>query len=301
MSIQLNYYKHYYLATSSLNIDLEFPSGTTITHNLDLESKPLLVIAHPGHELQVLGWANLTKPNIIIATDGSGRQGEGRFETSKKLLEKIGCNVVNSKPFFSDSDLYELILNRNDESVNRLMEITDIIIAEISKSSIDYVVADRSEGYNSGHDIIRYITNLAVSCSYTQAEAFQKSFDFTLIKPTAKDYLPIQDDRSIVVKLNQADYNTKLDIARSYTDVSDLVSQALELFGNEANATEVLRPVVEELQFGVLTRPEQRIYEHFGQQRLEAGLSSTVISYEEHIQPLVVALYTKYLNNFDNK
>jgi len=51
--------------------------------------KAALVIAHPGHELRVFRWLELTQPQVSVFTDGAGRSGESRLPSTTKLLEQV--------------------------------------------------------------------------------------------------------------------------------------------------------------------------------------------------------------------
>src|SRR4051812_39680541 len=46
-----------------------------------------LMIAHPGHELAVHGWLERARPQVFVLTDGSGRSGVPRLESTAKVLE----------------------------------------------------------------------------------------------------------------------------------------------------------------------------------------------------------------------
>jgi hypothetical protein len=47
---------------------------------------PALIVAHPGHELVILGWVEANHPLVTIFTDGSGRGGVSRLPSTRKLL-----------------------------------------------------------------------------------------------------------------------------------------------------------------------------------------------------------------------
>lgn len=52
-----------------------------------------LCLGHSGHEIRVLAWAAQHRPVVTILTDGSGPDRPSRLDSTRKVLEPIGCRV----------------------------------------------------------------------------------------------------------------------------------------------------------------------------------------------------------------
>jgi hypothetical protein len=56
-----------------------------------LDPAAALVVAHPGHELRVHHWLELTRPFVIVLTDGSGHSGQSRLASTTRVLAAAGA------------------------------------------------------------------------------------------------------------------------------------------------------------------------------------------------------------------
>ena len=52
----------------------------------DGRDKAALVISHPGHELCVHHWLETARPDVFVLTDGSGRSGISRLDSTTKII-----------------------------------------------------------------------------------------------------------------------------------------------------------------------------------------------------------------------
>src|SRR5688572_24311071 len=71
---------------------------------------PVLIVAHPGHELRILGWMQLAQPLICVLTDGSGSQGEGRLSSTGGVLERTGARPGAVFGRMADKEVYAALL-----------------------------------------------------------------------------------------------------------------------------------------------------------------------------------------------
>jgi hypothetical protein len=55
------------------------------------DARTALVIGHPGYELMVHGWLELTQPLVFVLTDGSGRSNQSRLASTTKILNRAGA------------------------------------------------------------------------------------------------------------------------------------------------------------------------------------------------------------------
>src|SRR6266566_9892970 len=111
-----------------------------------------LVVGHPGHELLVHGWLEVTRPMVFVFTDGSGRSNQSRLASTTKVLNQTGAKSGSIYGRLTDAAGYAAILNHEFDFFIRLAkELGEAFVAE----RIDYVAGDAFEGYNPMHDVCR--------------------------------------------------------------------------------------------------------------------------------------------------
>src|SRR5258706_7363759 len=74
-------------------------------------SSPSLVVAHPGHELRLFGWAAAERPTIHILTAGARNGTCGRVDASLHVIEALGARRGALLGDVYDRDLYAAILS----------------------------------------------------------------------------------------------------------------------------------------------------------------------------------------------
>ena len=55
------------------------------------EENTALIIGHPGHELRVFNWLEVTRPTVFVITDGSGKEGRSRLASTAQILKQTGA------------------------------------------------------------------------------------------------------------------------------------------------------------------------------------------------------------------
>ena len=75
------------------------------------EMRTALVVGHPGHELLVHGWLEVTRPSVFVLTDGSGRSTQSRLDSTTKLLNQTGAKSGSVYGRLTDAESYAAILN----------------------------------------------------------------------------------------------------------------------------------------------------------------------------------------------
>src|ERR671930_2292557 len=83
--------------------------------------KAALVVAHPGHELCVYGWLEQALPRVFVLTDGSGRSGVSRLDSTTEILAGAGAGAGSIYGRFTDLDLYAAILDGDSRLFERLV------------------------------------------------------------------------------------------------------------------------------------------------------------------------------------
>lgn len=260
----------------------------TITERL-LKDKGALVVAHPGHELRVFGWLEISRPKVFVITDGSGRFNQSRVRSTAALLEKVGASPGTIFGRLTDQEAYKAILN-NDAGlfVELANELSDSFVA----NGIDYVVGDARERYNPVHDLCRSITDAAAAHASRRLGRQVRTFSFSVVdKGCLCGHLGVN---KIVIGIDKDRLTRKLVAANSYSELKGEVSDALATTPLDAFRTEFLYEVSSSRN-GDCTCTDVPFYERYGEQQVAAGHYQESICYARHIAPL-----DQQLENFGN-
>jgi len=196
---------------------------------------PVLVVAHPGHELRVYGWLESAAPRVCVLTDGSGSGGEARLESTTRLLAATEARPGSIYGRMTDREIYTAILDRDFACFTGLAEQ---LAGELEACGADCVAGDAVEGYNPSHDVCRLVINAALRLLGRAVPAY----DFALVG--APDGCPAAlRAEALWVELDEAALARKLAAARSYEELAGEVEHALARFGVAPFRTECLRPV----------------------------------------------------------
>lgn len=246
--------------------------------------KCALVIAHPGHELQVYQWLKLARPTVFVLTDGSGRSGKSRLGSTTKILQEAGAVSGSIFGRVTDIDLYHAILCRD---FHFFIGLAENLAKQLDEQQVEYVAGDAVEGYNPGHDLCRLIINAAVAILKHRQRLVLDNFDF-MLSGRPDGALAGSCGQAITFRLNDQDFEAKLQAARSYPELREQIKATVNDHGLEAFRTECLRRVN-------TTNPCYRLqetpfYERYGENQVSAGFYSDVIRYREHMVPVAEAL-----------
>jgi hypothetical protein len=244
--------------------------------------RPVLVVAHPGHELRVYGWMEAAAPLVCVLTDGSGSGGEARLESTTRTLAGTAARRGSIYGWMSDRAIYSAILERD---FARFTALAEQLAGELAASGADCVVGDAVEGYNPSHDVCRLVINAALR----MLGGAVPSYDFLLVG--APDSCPDEMRRRAVwLELDDQALARKLAAARSYAELAGEVEAALGRFGVAPFRTECLRPVDPSQRYG-WDPAEVPYYETYGEKRVAEGAYDRVLRFREHVQPLADALW----------
>lgn len=246
--------------------------------------KPLLVIAHPGHELRVHHWCELARPDVAVLTDGSGGSGVSRVHRTTELLTNLHASPTEFYAPLSDRQLYNAVL-RGDE--NLFIDLADQLRRLVVTGGYDYVVGDAPEGAIMGHDVLRGILDAALEAARRETGRTITSYDFTLeAMPGCVE--PTLVKRAIQLRLDDAELERKVTAGLAYTELVDEVARALDTFGPEVFATECLRPSLTEA--GIAPFDGVAGYERHGEQMVREGRYADVVRHDCHVAPLLAAV-----------
>jgi hypothetical protein len=241
---------------------------------------PLILAAHPGHELLLYGWMLEARPRVCVLTDGSGHHAASRLPATKDLLDSIGATAGEIFGRFTDRQVYAALLEGRSEVVSALVdEMAEIVV----RHSIDAIVADAMEGFNPVHDLCRIIAGAACDL----AGRTIRRYEYPLHAGP-----PAQADYNIVYRLDDATLEAKLAAARRMSVAIPDVAGMLAQFGEEAFRIE---PFSEAPEWTTVRwrDPERPLYERVGEERVADGRYDSVIRYRDHFQPLLDSLGAK--------
>jgi hypothetical protein len=253
----------------------QFPQET-------LMADAALVIAHPGHELRVFGWASQVRPLTFVLTRGDGRSGESRLHSTSAVLASIGARQGSVYGRFSDREIYELLLGqRHDVLLGLRDELAEAFVA----ANITVVACDAEEWYNPSHDVCRYVAVAAAKRAETWTGRPIQVFDFPLV--AAPDTCPEHlRSRAIRLELDDATFSRKLQSAQHYLELRSEVERALAADGAEAFRVECLRPALPS-EDALVGRP---FYEDYGERQVKAGHYAEAITFDGHVSAMRTAL-----------
>src|SRR5215204_1323830 len=179
------------------------------------QPRAALVIAHPGHELRVHGWLETARPTVCVLTDGSGRTGRSRLDSTDRILDAAGARPAPVYGPFSDGELYAAVLERVHSPFIRLVEE---LAATLVRERVELVAGDAEEGYNPSHDICRLLVNAPVRLAQRTTGARISNYDFTLVGPPGPCPEHLRAD-SIRLDLDEAAFARKLSAAHNYPEL----------------------------------------------------------------------------------
>jgi len=112
--------------------------------------RPLLICAHPGHELLLFHWMEMFRPAVFLLTDGSGGNGQPRTVYSETCLRGLGAALRTECPALPDRVWYEPILRCDARPFLAVIEAAQAAARQLGSTLI---VSDAVDGYNPMHDL----------------------------------------------------------------------------------------------------------------------------------------------------
>ena len=239
---------------------------------------PVLIVAHPGHELLVHHWLERARPIVCALTDGSGGHARDRSARSRRIIERAGAEVGPVFAAATDREWYRAILAGDRRPFDlAAAQITDMCRAE----GVTQVVADSLEFFNPMHDLCSCLAQ-AVAMRLQGAGAIE-----LLTYPIERPDM-LSEDPDYVYVLDEAALRRKLDAAAEYHELTAEVERR-RLEATENHAVERLFSVDISRHWPALP-PEEPFYEKFGRQMIARGTYADLITYADHVRPLAVML-----------
>ncbi|MEO8217049.1 MAG: hypothetical protein ABI718_08195 [Acidobacteriota bacterium] len=258
--------------------------------------KAALVVAHPGHELVVHGWMEEVRPTVFAITDGSGRGGVPRLDSSIRVVEAAGAKVGSLFGIVSDQQVYRAVLEHDHEFFVRL---ADALSAALVEENVDYVAGDAAEGLNPVHDLCRMVLDGAVRRASSQCGPIV-NYEFPLFR---SHEVAGEENGSAIYRLLGAEAlqrklaaatgyselsgevaaafsGTSREVLDRYPELAKRVDQSLSTLSREAYAFERMTPV------SIQPENETPFYEAYSEQLVASGVYAAPIRYHEHIRPI---------------
>ena len=229
----------------------------------------------------------IARPMVCVLTDGSGSSGQGRLESTTRVLQRTGSRQGPIYGRMSDRDIYTAIVDQDLDLFRRLAdELRDALVTHQAAC----VVGDSVEGYNPSHDVCRLMINAAVRMANCALKTPIANYDFVLVG--SPDEIPdALRDEVVRVTLDDDALARKLGSAEGYPELASEVAAAIERFGTAPFQREFLRPVDLEDRLGWHAE-EKPFYERYGEKRVAEGVYNRVLRFREHVVPVAEALWS---------
>jgi hypothetical protein len=244
--------------------------------------RPLLVVAHPGHELRLFGWLCEARPDVLVLTDGSGHSSRSRIEATHRMLRATGARAGSMFGDYTDRELYVALL---EADAAPFIEMTAAVVSVLRRGQYRTVVADPLEGYNPTHDLCRVIVNTAINHVSRTSGRTIRNYEYALTGTVDMR----GSTESIVMRLPAQVRELKIAAASGYCELFAEVAAAVERDGRRAYDEEVLRQIAANRSGEALYRIPP-FYETYGEQQCAAGRYANVIRYAEHFLPMARAV-----------
>ena len=238
-----------------------------------MRPRPLLLVAHPGHELLLHQWLVERRPVVLVLTDGSGGAGQARIHLTRRTLDACGARPGSIFGEAPDVVFYDAVLAGDVDYFLRLVGRTE---ADILDHGAELVVSDAVEHYNPIHDLCSVIASLATLAASRRCGL-----------PISRCVFPIETRPEGAGRaLTPRQLERKCEAIRRYHALN---SEAVRFLADKGAllAREHLVAAPAELLPPPRGRP---FYEAFGRERVRQGRYGALLRYGAHVKPLVAAL-----------
>lgn len=229
-------------------------------------NRPILIVAHPGHELRLTAWMERERPLVCILTDGSGGGSQPRTGFSRDLITRCGAEAGPVFGPLSDRAWYAAILAGDTAP---FLDAAERIAAVAAPGAL--VVADPVEGYNPMHDLCAAVGDRVAALAGG---------------PRATYPLMVPRSDGEVLRLDAAAEARKREAVEAYTP---MLAEAEAAMRAEPEALLEERLLPAGFDWPPAMRPAP-IYELFGQALTMTGLYAEAIAYGRHVRPIALRL-----------
>jgi AcrR family transcriptional regulator len=262
----------------------------SITHGSNDNTRAALVVAHPGHELRVHHWMETVRPLYFCLTDGSGRAGNSRMDSTSKLLRGVGATPGGIYGRFTDKEVYQALLAGPTGIFAELVkELAEALIAH----DIETVAGDAPEGMNPTHDLCRFLIDEAVTVVERLTGRRVRNLEFVLDSPPTECREELKS-QALWLRLDEEALERKLRAALDYPELRAETDEGLRLFGKQAFSVECLRPSTSRAALEACEKAPPA-YERFGREGVvrhgkQFGRYEQIITFQQHVKPMVQSM-----------
>ena len=243
---------------------------------------PVLVVAHPGHELRLFGWMCDARPVVHVLTDGSGSAGASRLASTTRVLVAAGAAPGATYGALTDAALYAAVLAGRAET---FLPLVQALADSLAASPARLVVADAAEGYNPAHDLASVVVAAALARLARRGVRAPDRYEYAVVGPQREAAAA----SAISVRLDASSLRRKVEAALAYRGLEDEVAGALS--ASEATAASLERIVPVEIDREPGAPPEDPpFYERHGARRVREGRYARVLTWRGHVRPFARAL-----------
>jgi hypothetical protein len=242
--------------------------------SLDPAQSWILVFAHPGHELRLYHFMERVQPSVAVLTDGSGSADASRLDESRAVLARAGARPAATFGRLSDRAAYAALMAGD---VQPFLQARDRLVDALLTDGVRGVVVDAAEGYNPVHDICHWICRAAVNRVH-QFGLETAVFEVDLVSH------PDATGDGLRIALDDQAFARKLDAIAGYVALRGEAEAAFARYGQDAFRIEFLRHVANTPPPPAAAIP---YYEKVGEERVRAGVYSSVLRYGAHVRPIV--------------
>lgn len=233
---------------------------------------------------------------VNILTDGSGSDGVPRIEQTLQVLREADAPIGPLCGQLSDRAIYQHILAADTEVFVDLCErVTDMLV----QARIDTLVSDGIEGYNPTHDLCHAVAGAAVISARQRHGVRIRHWCIPLMgdpRRFADGASPVQHE----IELDDALFDRKMKTIYRYASQAGStlqreVDETMQAYGPDAFRRECFfdGAVPSWAQWSQRFLKNKPYYETYGQAQVAAGRYKFLISFQEHMQPLIDGVHRR--------
>ncbi|MEW6633327.1 MAG: hypothetical protein AB1440_20855 [Pseudomonadota bacterium] len=236
---------------------------------MDSGLQNVLILAHPGHELRIHHWLELTKPRVYLLTDGSGGRQSARTEYSRHIVHAAGATPGSVFGETPDAAWYEALLARDQTF---FLDMFARISADLAGHREVQVVSDAVDGYNPVHDLA-FVFGSAVNALLQRTGTRRQQLSSAAV-PNVPGAVHVE------IELDQAARARKKAAIEAYTPLADEARLILARDPDCLNRERLIAQVPDWIE----PTPE---WERIGRERVAQGFYDRCITYKDNVQPIV--------------
>ncbi|TPJ43511.1 hypothetical protein FJ492_16500 [Mesorhizobium sp. B2-5-4] len=236
----------------------------------------VLILAHPGHELRIHHWLELSRPRVYLLTDGSGGRNQARTKFSREAVDAAGATAGAIFGEIPDSAWYKALLTTDGGFFADVLRQIRLDLMEFQDVQ---VVSDAVDGYNPIHDLACAFGN-ALNGRLHGARPGHKHLCSAAV-PNVPGLVEVE------VQLDSAARARKIAAVKAYTPLAD---EARQILDRDPQCFDRELLISQNFDWNKSWTPE---WERIGKERVARKLYDRCITYRENVQPVVQQLMLK--------